>query len=115
MPKKGTNDQGHIIEALKQKNYYYVWEQVKYVGYEDEPNMNRRFIIFSRAAKDFDTEKNNNFIYFYKKYLKYLSFSKNDTFFTTDNYRVIQRLKNEHISPSDKQVGLAKYLKDWEV
>ena len=113
MAKKNTNDQGHIIEALTRKDYNYVWQQVKYVGYEDEPNINRRYLVFSRTVHDFDPERNNNFIHFYKQYLKYISFSRDDTFFINDNYRIIQKLKNEHISPSYKQTPLINELKDW--
>ena len=33
MSKRGTNDQQHIIDAIDRKDYGYVWEQVKFVGY----------------------------------------------------------------------------------
>ena len=90
--KKSTNDQGEIIKLLKKKKYNEVWEKLKYVGYGDEPNANRRYLMFKKACNDFNPDKNNNFILFYKNYIKYLAFDKDTTFVATTNYNFIQEL-----------------------
>lgn len=114
MPKKNTNDQEHIINAIKNKDFGYVWNKLKWIGYDDEKDINMRYIIFLRAIKDFNYKKNNNFILFYKNYIKYLRF-KNNTFVFTDNPLVIRKLKNENASPTDTTKGITKVLKDWSV
>ena len=72
MPKtKFTNDQEKIIEAIDAKNYKYVWEQVKFIGYSKVRDINVRYMLFFEIVQKFITEKNNNFIYYYKKQLGY--------------------------------------------
>lgn len=110
MAEKKTNDQGEIIEALKNKNYSKVWEKLKYVGYNDEKNIHRRYIIFKKACNDFNPYVNNNFILFYKKYINYLDFDKDSTFIATTNYGFIKDLKNENISPSDDRKSMVDQL-----
>ena len=109
--KKQTNDQGEIIKLLKEKKFNAVWEKLKYVGYGDEQNINRRFLIFKKACNDFNPDKNNNFILFYKNYIKYLDFDKDSTFVATTNYNFIQELKNENISPTNNEHPMVKQLK----
>lgn len=109
--KKEANDQGEIIKALKNKEYNKVWEKLKYVGYGDEQNINRRFLIFKKACNDFNPDINNNFILFYKNYIKYLDFNKDNTFVATTNYNFIRDLKNEHISPTNTEHPMVKQLK----
>ena len=109
--KKEPNDQGQIIRLLKKEKYNEVWEKLKYVGYSDEENINRRYLIFKKACNDFDPKRNNNFILFYKKYIKYLDFDKDSTFIATTNYNFIRDLKNENISPSDKAHPMVEQLR----
>lgn len=111
MAKQTPNDQGEIIELLKQQEWNKVWEKLKYVGIDDENSMNRRYIIFKKACNDFDPDKNNNFILFFKKYLNYLNFDKDSTFVTTTNYKFIKELKNENISPTDNPHKMVAQLK----
>ena len=49
MSKRGTNDQQHIIDAIDRKDYGYVWEQVKFVGYKKLPDINDRYTVFNKA------------------------------------------------------------------
>lgn len=97
---KVTNDQGDIIQALKDKNFRFVWEHVKYVGFKDVPDINERYLICYNAANQFDPEKNNNFILFYKNYLKYFRYDQNETFRVTSSRVNIKRLKAQAISPT---------------
>lgn len=111
MATKKKNDQGEIIKLLKEKNFIKVWENLKYVGYTTENNMNKRFIIFNKACDDFDPFINNNFILFYKNYLKFFKIDKNSTFIITENFSFIRQLKNEHVSPTGE---LPQFVKDLE-
>lgn len=116
MSKKGTNDQQHIIDALEAKDYDLVWEKVKYIGYKHISSMEDRYIIFFSIVEKFDTEKNNNFICWYKNYLKYANgydFKGNRL---TSNRHIHHILINEYISPTDDcgNSNIAKKLKDWQ-
>lgn len=111
---KITNDQGDIIEALREKNYIYAWEKVKYVGFKDVPDINERHLVFYIAAQRFNTEINNNFIIFYKQYLRYFRLDQNETFRVTTSRPNIKRLKEQAISPtkgSDSKI--IDELKKW--
>ena len=89
MSKQGTNDQAHIIEALQRGDYKYVWECVKYIGYKKVPNINTRYMIFYDIVEEFDYEKNNNFICFYKTRLNYYSADELSTFYVSRNRNII--------------------------
>lgn len=99
------NDQGHIIEACKKGDYLYVWKHVKYIGYKDEPDITSRYLIFRKTFEDFNPERNNNFIWFYKRYIKFLR--DTPTLFTDKrNYEKI-------IAELDAPTGNAsKYVED---
>lgn len=109
--KKVENDQAEIILLLKKKKYNHVWELVKFIGYKEEPEVNRRYLIFKKACEDFNPDKNNNFILFFKNYIKYLDFNKDKTFYTTTNYTFIKQLKNENISPTEDVHPMVEQLK----
>ncbi len=113
MSKRGTNDQQHIIDALNKGDYNYVWEKVKYIGYKKMPDINDRYIIFCKKVKDFDTEKNNNFIQWYSQYIGYNSSNvKNSRI--TQSRGVLDKCKNEYISPTDcKGFPIVKDIKNW--
>lgn len=114
MGKKATNDQEHIIDALKRGDYKYVWEQVKYIGYANVPNINTRYMIFYDIVEDFDYENNNNFIYFYKARLKYYSADELSTFYVSRNRTIINKLKQEYISPTEcKKSKITNILRKW--
>ncbi len=113
MAKKGTNDQGHIIEAIQKGDYKYVWERVKYIGIDKENNMNLRYLIFKRAFNDFDTDKNNNFIQFYRNYLKYFKFNNTRATLFTTKYQTIIKLNKEKISPTGTNKRINN-LSKWE-
>lgn len=97
--KKVTNDQINIINGIVNKQYDKVWHLVKYIGYKDMPEMQKRYIFFYSIVDDFDYEKNNNFILFYKQRLKYIKIDENKTFYITSNRTIIGKLINESISP----------------
>lgn len=102
------NDQGHIIEAIIEGNYNYVWEQVKYIGYQDESSPEIRYLIFQRAFHDFNPNINNNFIHFYKRYLKFL---KDEPTYFTDK-RNYKKAIDDLYSPNEKTSKFIKSLKD---
>lgn len=107
------NDQGKIIQALKDKDFLYVWEQIKYVGYADVPDVTERYIIFHKACLDFDPYKNNNFILYYKNYLKFLRFDQNSTFRVTRTRSTIRKLKRQAISPTKQTSEMVDELSKW--
>ena len=114
MSKKGTNDQQHIMDALIAKNYKYVWEQVKYIGYNKVSDINERYMIFCDVVENFDYEKNNNFICYYSTQLGYYAADELTTFYVSRNRSIINSLKSEYISPTEcKKSKLTRILKDW--
>ena len=108
MEEKITNDQGHIIEACKNGDTSYVWSQIKYIGVQEEPNPETRYLIFRRAFHDFNPNINNNFIYFYKRYLKFLK----DVPVSFTDYRNQKKIRDELDSPSGKVTKFIEFLKD---
>lgn len=111
------NDQVEIIQYIIEKKYHHVWERVKFIGIKDVSDINERYLIFMKAAHSFKPEINNNFIHFYKKYLRGLRLDKNETFLLTNTPSVIRELKNEIISPSltkSKRKAMADPLKKWD-
>lgn len=109
-----TNDQGLLIEHLKQQNYLAAWEIVKFVGYTTVRDINERYIIFTKAAREFDYNKNNNFILFYKNRLGFYRFDRNSTFKITDSPKMVKDLKNMSISPCYiTKDNLLKELMNW--
>ena len=112
--KEGTNDQEHIIDALRDGNYAYVWEQVKYIGYQKVADINDRYIIFCDIVESFDYERNNNFICFYSTRLGFINSDICDTFFVTHNKSIINKLKSEYISPTEcENSKITRDLKKW--
>lgn len=112
--KKVTNDQQHIIDALIACDYIYVWMQVKYIGYNYVHDINERYTIFMDCVENFDYERNNNFIQYYKNHMKYYLGYKNDTFYVSQNKTIINKLKSENISPTEcKKSRLVQELKKW--
>lgn len=105
MPKKITNDQGHIIKALAQKDYKYVWEQVKYIGYNKVKDINERCLIYYNIVEKFNYIENNNFIYYYSRQLGFSKMDENATFFMTRTRGVIEALKTERICPTGNHSG----------
>lgn len=111
---KPTNDQQHIIDALKRKDYLYVWEQVKGIGYKKVKNINDRFVIFNDIVDKFDYENNNNFIQFYITRLNYHNIDSQPTFRVSKNRRVNNTLISEHISKTEcKHSKTARILSNW--
>lgn len=93
-----NNGQFEILQAIKRKDFLYVWERLKYIGYTDVADMEDRYILFRQAIEMFDPDRNNNFIGFYKRYIKNRR-EKNATFYITENRNIIKSLKNYNISP----------------
>ena len=107
------NDQQHIIDALSVADYMYVWQQVKYIGYKKVADMNERYLIFCDVVENFRYEENNNFILYYSQRLQFYSASKNDTFLVPASRGVVNRLKQEYISPTDcDKSKIAKSLRN---
>lgn len=114
MGKKTPNDQGYLIDALRKGDYKFVWEKVKYIGYQTVPNINTRCMIFYDIVEDFDYDANNNFIHFYKTRLKYHSADELSTYYVSRNRSIINKLKQEHISPTDcEKSKLTRLLRRW--
>lgn len=109
---KQPNDQVEIIELLKQKNYTAVWEKIKSVGYKDVADIHERFLIFYKAALKFNPYRNNNFILFYKNYLKGYRIDQDETFRVSTSRNVIKKLKEQSISPS-KTTKFVQNLQEW--
>lgn len=108
------NDQQHIIEALSIGDHMYVWQQVKYIGYKKVADINDRYAVFCSIVDKFDYENNNNFIKFYLDNLKYVASYDNKTFYVSVNRTIINRLKNENISPTEcENSSITKELKNW--
>ena len=108
------NDQEEIINAIKNKKYSFVWDKIKHIGNRDVCDEHQRYLIFFKAIHDFDYTMNNNFILFYKKYLKFLNFEKYKTFYVSTNKNMIQKLKNQSISPEEKRTkSKFKDLNEW--
>ena len=108
-----VNDQGEIIEFIKEGKFYSAWERVKYVGYNIVPDMEDRLSVCRRAFKKFDPYKNNNFIMFYKQYLKFFKTSSIDEehYNITSNQTVINALKTDYISPSNEHKSVITDIK----
>lgn len=103
MARKQTNDQGHIIEAIKEGNRHYVWQQVKFIGVSDIREIDERFLIFGKTFDSFDPYRNNNFILYYKKHLNYARMANDDRVYArlTSNRNVINKLKSEVSTPTE--------------
>lgn len=114
--KMAPNDQGEIIENLKKKEFNAVWEKVRLVGFKEVPEINTRFIIFNKAAQNFDPNINNNFIMFYKNYLGY--FLKNNAnlgyYKLTGNSAIIGHMQSIACSPEEEVPVLVKELLSFE-
>lgn len=115
MGRKPTNDQGHIIEAIKEGNRHYVWQQVKFVGVMDIQEIDERFMMFNKAFANFDPFVNDNFIYFYKRHLKYNRMYDEDRNFSklTTNRNVINRLKSEISTPTEGNQPIVDDFKEF--
>lgn len=114
-PKSTPNDQGEIIEAMKRGDRNFVWNKVKYVGYNNIPEIDERFMIFNKAFGSFNPYENNNFIMFYKTYLRYEQNNRADnTYYVTNNRSIINTLKNDFVSPSEENQKLIEDLKSFE-
>ena len=114
MSNKGTNDQQHIIDALIRKDYKYVWENVKYIGYKKVTDINERYMIFCDIVGKFDYNLNNNFICYYMTQLGFYAADECSTYYVSRNRTVINYLKNENISPTDcKKSKITRELKNW--
>lgn len=102
-PKGAPNDQGEIIENLKNKNFNKVWESVKYIGYKDMPDVTMRFLIFKKAVNSFDPFRNNNFIMFFKSHIRYsrMKEKERDHFKYTNNSTIISHIKTNVCSPQE--------------
>lgn len=100
--RKVPNDQEEIIELIKEKKYNKVWGKVKYIGLNQIADITKRRLIFSRAVRNFNPYENNNFILFFKNYLRRSNDGLgNDSFKITTNNKIIKDLKNEAISPTE--------------
>lgn len=115
MARKGTNDQDHIVEAIKKGNRHYVWEQVKFVGTMFIRDIDERFLIFNKCFDKFDPERNNNFIHFYRKYLSYNKLTNDDREYSrlTSNRNVINILKSQVSTPTENVQAIIEDLKEW--
>lgn len=110
MSKKTKQEVLELLDLIRAGDTFELWERVKFVGYQIEPDINSRYLIFLNVLPTFDCEKNDNFLSFYKRRLEYLKFEKNLNFLTTTDPRIMRKLKNEKISPTGKSSKLIKDL-----
>lgn len=108
-------DQTPLIVAMDAGDYMFVWDKIKYVGYNIIPKINQRFLVFEFVCNDYDSSKNKNFLAYYKQQLRYKKSMFYDASYFTDDYRFVKDLIREKISPTGKLEGIAKELSDWEV
>ena len=110
-----TNDQGEIIELIKQKRYKEVWPEVMYIGYNDMPDANERMMAFIKIIQKFDYNKSNNFIYYYKNNLNLQMKNRYQTFYVTQSRTIVNKLKRQLDSPTydNENSYLVKEFKHW--
>lgn len=60
-----------INDAIRNKEWQKVWKEVVNIGYANEPDATKRYLIFLKTVKKFDPDRNNNFIHFYKNAVYY--------------------------------------------
>ena len=113
--KQTPNDQGPLLECLKNQDYMEAWGIVKYIGYKIVADPNERFAIFNVIVEKFDYEMNNNFIKFYMDYLGYYK-PVEDKYYFNNSTSVVKQLKQEFAIPSDKEdlTNIAKELSLWK-
>lgn len=99
---KITNDQGELIQLLRNKKYEAAWQKVIQIGIDIYPDMRKRKNIFYEAAASFDPYKNNNFIWWYLNGLQKYKNNHSGETFRDLNTPSLKKLKiREQISPSD--------------
>ena len=110
-----TNDQGEIIELIKQKRYKEVWPEVMYIGYNDMPDANESMMAFIKIIQKFDYNKSNNFIYYYKNNLNLQMKNRYQTFYVTQSRTIVNKLKRQLDSPTydNENSYLVKEFKHW--
>lgn len=114
---KIVNDQGEIIELLKNKKFNAVWEKVKFVGYAQIVDINTRFLLFKKACDSFRPEENNNFIHYYKNSLHYYnkSLMSRDTNMLSNNNVIVSHLLRHKCSPEEYLEPLVRELEQFEL
>lgn len=113
MARKATNDQGELIQAIKDRDRRKAWQLVKFIGIKENSDANSRFLIFNKAFESFDPERNNNFILFYKNMIgfDFKNRLESETYRFTSNRNIINTLKSHSSSP---QEDLPDIIKDIE-
>ena len=108
-----TNDQGALIQFLKDGELKKAWNCVKFIGIQTIPEYSMRYLIFHKAASKFDPEMNNNFIMFYKNYINFTY--KNNRFASenllTTNALLVNQIKRNLCSPQD---DVPKLVQDYQ-
>jgi len=112
MGKQIKNDQGELIQLIKEGKTGQVWAKVKAVGAREIPDPVVRFLVFNKAFVSFDPYRNNNFIHFYKNFIKFHVTNEANAkqFKLTNNRAVINALKMQACSPSDDVPPLIQEL-----
>lgn len=65
--------QDEILEAISEDNPMKLWHLVRYIGYKNMPSVHNRKLVFLRAYRDFDPDKNDNFVSFFYNCVKFQS------------------------------------------
>lgn len=110
MGKKIKNDQGELIQAIKDGNRSKAWMTVRFIGFKIQPDINERFLIFNKAFDKFDPYKNNNFIHFFMAQIKFDTMREEDRklCIVTNNRNIINAVKYQQASPKDDLPELTK-------
>ena len=54
-----SNNQFDILQAIRRKDYLYVWERTKYLGYQDVSDIEERYLLFRKAISIFNPDQSN--------------------------------------------------------
>lgn len=117
MAKKGTNDQGQIIQDIINGKFYKVWDAVRDIGFKEIPDINVRFQVCREAFNSFNPYENNNFIYFYKNRLSFRRQNDRnikDSHFTS-NQVSLSKLKTHSLSPSEDISNMVRDISRFQI
>lgn len=107
------NDQGQLIQFIKDEDYNAAWEYCKYIGYSMVNDMHLRYIIFYGSVQKFDYNKNNNFILWYKNALEKYRPNYYPGVYVKACKNSVRKIQNQQISPEDDETKFIKEAARW--
>lgn len=110
--------QEKIFEAIREKNTFKLWDEVKLVGYKEIESANLRRMVMLDSFKRFDPDKNNNFITYYLNNLHYRNLnSYKRTIFTNDKRAIKDNIEwsmwpcEENLEPVNQNSNILRNFK----